>query len=113
MSRWSAAQQEVTAEAGRWAEQKQAMTNVKSLLDQLQLIKPGYDNVGFFQEMVDAHTEIAQKARTLTDQAGTVFGKIGNTLVGIAGVYQATDDQLSGNLRRTGSTPVPMPRPRP
>src|SRR5215470_950715 len=113
MSRWSSAQQEVTAEAGHWAEQKQAMTNVKSLLDQLQLIKPGYDNVGFFQEMVDAHTEIAHKAQTIVDQAGTVFGKIGDTLVGIAGVYHTVDSQMSDDLRRAGSTPVPLPRRRP
>jgi hypothetical protein len=113
MSEWSAPIQEIRGEAQHWDDQAQTMAKVKGLLDQLQLIKPGYDNVGFFQEMVDAHTEIAQKAKTLDDQAGTVFGKIGNTLVGIAGVYQATDAQLSGNLRKTGSTAVPMPRPRP
>jgi hypothetical protein len=113
MSRWSASAQEIRGEAQHWDAQAQTMAKLKGLLDQLQLIKPGYDNVGFFQAMVDAHTETMRKARALDDQAGTVFGKIGDTLVGIAGVYEATDARLSGNLRKTGSTPVPLPRPRP
>jgi hypothetical protein len=48
MSGWSASAQEIRGEAQHWDAQAQAMATLGGLLDQLQLIKPGYDNVGFF-----------------------------------------------------------------
>ncbi|MBO0868685.1 MAG: hypothetical protein J2P15_08990 [Micromonosporaceae bacterium] len=114
MSQWTAPAQEIRGESQQWDAQVPSMTTVESLIEQLQLVKPGYDNVGFFQDMVDVHSILAQKARALADQAGNVFFKIGNSLVQIAGVYEATDAQLSANLHKAGSTaPVPTPRPRP
>lgn len=83
-------------EASTWDAQSEQMAQARGAVDGLQL---GLVEAGVFMPIVPAYHDLVTTLRARCDEGATAMRTVADTLIGVAGTYESTDEQNARQLK--------------